>query len=511
VETPTPFQTKHASSVVSTLSCHDRVILKGYLPFTNDVAINSFVDYVLKIKRKDFIPFAERQAEFLVEHAKDCARQAQVEYQYLPGKHNKEQLAKQALLAAKGREGLILVLCVQETCPTFKLMYGDGRPRLAWTRRPQRVLYYYYNDPDFGLMHVRIQTWFPLTIQVYVNGHDWLARQLHAQKIGFVQQDNAFTECDDWVAAQSLADGFDQLDWVKLLDGWALRVNPSLSHEWLDGRKYYWVADQVEYSTDVLFTNPAALRDLYPRLLDHAALHFSAEDVLSFLGRRLHPRFDGEVLTDCKKNREPGARVKHRVKENWLKMYDKFGVILRVETVINNPREFKVRRCRERQGKSQLVWCPMNKGVSNLYHYREVSRSSNGRYLEALAAVDNPTAAYRQVEKLVEPQQVANRRHAGFNPARAADVKLFQTIMHGDHISRGFRNTDIRQRLHGDRSDPVERRRQASSLSRIFKRLHVRGVIAKIPHTYRWRVTNQGQRLLSTIITLYHQGLSQAA
>ncbi|MCX7418473.1 MAG: hypothetical protein NT013_02910, partial [Planctomycetia bacterium] len=180
------------------------------------MAINSFVDYGWKIKRKDFIPFAERQAEFLVEHAKDCARQAQVEYQYLPGKHNKEQLAKQALLASKGREGLILVLCVQETCPTFKLRYGDGRPRLAWTRSPQRVLYYYYNDPDFGLMHVRIQTWFPLTIQVYVNGHDWLARQLHAQKIGFVQQDKAFTEYDDWGRAQSLADGFVQLDWVQL-------------------------------------------------------------------------------------------------------------------------------------------------------------------------------------------------------------------------------------------------------------------------------------------------------
>ncbi len=117
--------------MVSTLPCRDRVIFKGDLPFTDDVAINSFVDYVLKFKRHDFIPFAERQAEYLVEHAKDCARQVQVEYQYLPGKHHKEQLAKQTLLAAKGREGLILVLCVQETCPTLKHLYGDGRPRLA--------------------------------------------------------------------------------------------------------------------------------------------------------------------------------------------------------------------------------------------------------------------------------------------------------------------------------------------------------------------------------------------
>ena len=148
-----------------------------------------------------------------------------------------------------------------------------------------------------------------------------------------------------------------------------------MAYDWLAGKEYYWVADQVEYSSDLLFTNPAALRELYSRLLDHAIRrggHFSAEDVLSFLGRRLHPRFDGEVLTDCKKKREPGARVKHRVKDNWLKMYDKFGLILRVETVINSPREFQVRRCRERQGVSSMVWCPMNKGVSSLSHCREV-------------------------------------------------------------------------------------------------------------------------------------------
>jgi hypothetical protein len=511
MESPEQFLSKHDSSAVSSLSCYDRLILKGYLSLTNETAMNSFVDYGLRIKRKDFIPLAEQVAETLVEHAKTAANQAGVEYRYLQGQHNKEALAKQAMLAAKGRPGLLLVLCVQETCPAFKLRYGKGRPRLAWTRRPMRVLYYYYDDPEFGLMHVRLQTWFPLTIQVYVNGHDWLARQLQARKIGFVQQDNAFTECDDWAAAQTLADQFDQQDWVKLLDGWARRVNPVLSFEWLEGRKYYWVADQVEYSTDLLFTSPQALRDLYPRLLNHATLHFSAEDVLMFLGRRLHPRFDGEVLTDCKKKREPGARVKHRVKENWLKMYDKFGLILRVETVINSPREFKVRRCRQRQGESQMVWCPMNKGICNLYHYREVSRSSNCRYLDALAAVDNPTAAYRSVEKLVEPQLVAHRRHAGFNPASAADLKLFQAVMHGDYISRGFRNRDIRQRLHGEVTDPAERRRKASALSRVFKRLHVRGLIAKIPRSYRWRTTAEGQRLLSTIIRLYDQGLSQAA
>src|SRR5207302_6456454 len=142
--------------------------------------------------------------------------------------------------------------------------------------------------------------------------------------------------------------------------------------------------------TDVLFQSRAKLAELYPRLLDHALLKFSAQDILTFLGRRLHANFDGEVLTDCKKDRLPGARIKHRMKNNWLKMYDKFGQVLRVETVINNPREFQVRRRRKRQGRWKRVWCPMNKGIANLYQYREAAHAANIRYLEALSVVNDP-------------------------------------------------------------------------------------------------------------------------
>src|SRR4029077_4930024 len=137
----------------------------------------------------------------------------------------------------------------------------------------------------------------------YVNGHDWLARQLQAHGIGFVQHDNAFTQLEDPTQAQSLADRFPRLGWVKILDRWARQVNPLLGESWLKGQGYYWVIDQAEYSTDVLFKDRPALPDLYPRVLCPARLHFGAQDILTFLGRRLLPRFDGEVLTDCKKDR----------------------------------------------------------------------------------------------------------------------------------------------------------------------------------------------------------------
>jgi hypothetical protein len=378
MKTLSRFVAKFTSLIVVVLSCFDRVIFKGHLPISNGPALEGFVDHILKIRRCDFMAFAQEQSEVLVENARRLAEEAGVEYRFLQGSHRKDRLIDEILRRRSDLvEGLIAVFCCRECCPSLKLVYGQGRPRLVNARRQQRVLDFYFLDPQLGLIHIRLTTWFPFTIQVYANGHSWLAQEMLRRRLGFNLQDNAFTALDDPRAAQELAASFAELNWTKILDRLARRVNPLMFERWFRGLSYYWVVDQAEYATDLIFTGREALAGLYPRLLDHAAVNFSAKDILGFLGRRFHPRFDGEVLTDCQKGRWPGARIKHRVKSNWLKMDDKFGRVLRIETVINDPREFRVRRLRTREGRREMVWCPMNKGVINLYRYREVALASN--------------------------------------------------------------------------------------------------------------------------------------
>jgi hypothetical protein len=496
-----PFLVKFASSIIAVLGCQDRVIFKGHLPFADEAHLNRFIDHTLRIKRKDFLAFAKDKAELLVTHAKDFAARSGAPYVYLQGRHRKEDLVRQQLRERRLSEGLVCVLCCQETGRTVKLRYGDGQPRLVFTNRPQRVLYFYFLDPQFGLRHVRVQTWFPFTTQVYVNGHDWLARQLQAAGSGFVQHDNAFTQLDDPAKAQSLAERFPRLAWVKILDRWARQVNTLLGEAWLQGQGYYWVIDQAEYSTDLLFHNRHALADLYPRLLDHACLHFSAQDILTFLGRRLHPRFDGEVLTDCKKDRWPGARVKHRVKNNWLKMYDKFGQVLRIETVINNPREFKVRRRVQRHGRSQMDWCPMNKGVANFYHYHQVAQAANARYLSALAVVDRPQASGKVLDRVHQPARLGARRRRGLNLLRVQEQHLFRAVLRGEHHVNGFRNRDIQAVLFPARvPSRAEQRRRTAHVSRLLHLLRAHGLIAKIPRAHRYRVTTKGEALMNAAL-----------
>jgi hypothetical protein len=491
------FTQKHADAILAVLHCHDRVIFKGYLPFFRDDDLHRLSDWVLQLRRKDFIPFLEQRSEELVAHAKQLAG---AHYHYFEGKPEKEALIQRLIHQHGLTEGLVAVICCKEICRGVKLRHGEGKPILSFTKRPQRVLYYYFLDPDFGLIHVRLQTFFPYTVQIHVNGHNWLGRQMAKRGLGFHQEDNTFTRLDHPDQAQRLAERFPHLPWVKVLDRWARLVNPLLKQQWLQRGPYYWVIDQAEYSTDVLFRRRADLQALYPRLIEHTLLHFSADDILKFLGRKLHPQFDGEVLTLCRKQRWPGTRIKHRMKGNWLKMYDKFGVILRIETVINQPREFHVRRQCTRKGVRQMAWCPMNKGVSNFYRYLDVARASNRRYLDALAVVDAPSATARQLDKLSKPVAFHGRRRRGLNLLHAQEQKLFLAILCGEHRLNGFRNRDIVRALDEPARNADNRRRNMQRVSRRLQLLRAHGLIKKAPHCHRYQVTVKGEAVMTAAI-----------
>jgi hypothetical protein len=120
-----------------------------------------------------------------------------------------------------------------------------------------------------------------------------------------------------------------------------------------------------------------------------------------------------------------------------------------------------------------------------------------------LALVNDPGPAYQDLRQLTEPKVVAGRSMAGFNPARAEEVRLFAAVLDGDHVARGFRNRDVRAALFGD--DGKDKARHSAAVGRLLKRLHVRQLVAKIPRTRRWRVTERGRHLLGLAVQLYRQ------
>lgn len=495
------FLEKHRDKIVGVLSCFDRLIFKGHLPFSYPAAFEAFLDH-RGILYKGFEEFVKRHSQGLKAHAEKLARQAGRPYLYLERFTKKDELAREILRRDNVTSGLVCVLSARETCRSFALRYGEGKPRLKAADRQFLVLYFYFIDREFGFMHVRLETWFPLTIQVYVNGHEWLARKMDRHRVGYRKLDNAFLGLDDPARAQRFADAMVNANWPRVLDAFARRVNPLLSDKLLHDCSYYWVTDQAEYSTDVIFRDRSSLEGLYSKLLRHATLCLSAEDVLTFLGRKLNGHFQGEVLNDCKK-RLPGARVKHRVKRNWIKMYDKFGVVLRIETVINCPREFRVRRRAKRNGEVVLGWFPMLKRVGFLDRYQSVSLAANRRYLEALSAVEDPSAAYELLDDVCEPVAFRGRRRRGLHPLRRNDLALFAAVLRGEHAIHGFRNRDIAAQLAPTSSrDPALAKKCGARVSRLLQLLRAHGLIAKIPRSRRYRLTPRGLQLMGAAIWL---------
>jgi hypothetical protein len=512
MKTVCSFCTKFASIISSVLSCFDRVLFKGHLPISRVDQFERFVDYVVKVRRADFLKVVgPKWSDRLVEHAQHFAEQSRRPYLYFTGKIDKDAWAKEQHKLSPIDAGLVGILCVMEACRTFKLAPGKDRPGFVSRYVPQRVMYYYFIDKDLGLMHVRLQTWAPFTCQVYANGHDYVARQLTKKGIAFEQVDNAFVELSDVAAAQRIADRFAKLPWPKILERYARQVNPLLHNE-LKGLSHYWVVDQAEYATDTRFVSRHALAGLFVRLLEYALLTFSPKKIFCYLGRKWHEQFNGEVQTHYKSVREPGACLKHFMKHNWLKMYDKLGLLLRVETVINQPGEFKVlRECRHRDGTTTLGWFAMCKGVGNLHHYQSHALACNRRYLQALSAVEDPTPGYDDLKTLTEPKREKGRSYAGFNPAREDEAQLFAAVLAGDHIARGFRNRDLHVTMSAAPAGDKERRRRSAAIGRILKRLHVRGLVLKVPRTRRWRVTERGRQILSDMLHAYRRYQPQAA
>jgi hypothetical protein len=512
MKTVCSFVAKFANLILWQLSCFDRVVFKGYLPFSYASKFEGFVDYVLRIRRAEFMDVvAPAWSERLVEHAKAFAARCGRIYEYFQGDIDKDAWAKEQLQRHPRRHGLIGILAVMEACPTFKLAQGEGRPCFVSRKVPQRVLYYYFWDKDLGLVHVRLQTWAPFTCQIYANGHDYVMQKMTQRGMTFEKIDNAFVSLSDPAQAQRIANRFARLPWPKILERYARLVNPLLRNE-LRGLGHYWVVDQAEYATDLLFRSKHALAGLFARLLEYALLTFSPKKVFQYLGRKWHERFEGEIQTWYKTEREPGACLKHLMKKNWLKMYDKLGLLLRVETVINQPGEFKVfRQTTHRDGSRSKGWSAMCKGVGNLHHYQRHALACNRRYLEALAVVDDPTPAYDDLRLLTERKRVQGRSSAGFNPARSHDARLFAAVLAGDNIAKGFRNQHLRRALYAVTKDPARRARQSAAIGRMLKRLHVRGLVQKVPHTRLWRITQRGRRVLGDTLATYRRYSAQAA
>ncbi len=496
------FLSRHADRVMGVVSGFDRIVFRGHLRNLMFAAgMESFLNGV-GVLRKDFGAYARRTTDQVKSASLARAEELGRPYKYLvSSRHRKEDIVRRILADSPVDEGLICILSCVEPCLTYNLHRSRQEKRLVFQLRPGKCqhLYHYFQHPRFGVMHVRLQTWFPFTVQICMNGREWLAVDLSKAGIDFIKHDNCFPYIEDVPRAQRLLSKQVKLDWPRVLDGLALQVNPALpSIVQVKRPGYYWCAHQIEWATDIMFGDSASLATIYKPLVHHAMTHFSSGDVMRFLGRRVHGAFEGEIVSDFK-NRPEGIRIKHSVCRNSVKAYDKAGSILRVETTVNNPNTLRAIRPKATTG--ELATQPIRKTVADLERSTAVSQLANERYLDALAELDQERPLQAILDPVCKHTTFRGRRVRALKPWDRDDVDLFVAINNGDFVLRGFRNGDIVDALYSRRAvDDKQKRRRRSRVSRLLRILRAHGMIRKLPKQNRYQVTRKGRQVVTAVL-----------
>lgn len=476
---------KYEPDIAGILHCYDRVIIRGYLqPLGYAKGMTKYL-YQAGIRIFDYTKFAEPLRNEIRANAERLAQENGLEIEFRSGtESNRQEERVQEILAQRGQDpGLVCVLSRMERCQAYR-PWHDKQSHYTYVKLTEGKClhyYFYFIDPELGLCHLRVPTWCPFRLQFYFNGHHALVAQLEQAGIGYEMADNAFLHIDDFAQANKLA----RLDsqWLHgKLDECARLYCPVVTSLKLS---YRWSISQAEYATDIVFRSQERLSAILPALMESLIQAVKPADIATFLGRKLDGRYQDEMGNRFNK-RWLGTRLKHRMGPTAIKMYDKFNLVLRIETTVNDVRFFQqYRQVQHRDGSTSKKFAKMKRTIYSLPPLAETLLAVNTRYLKFISAIDTPEVGHDKLQRLTETVEQKNRRYKGFNLLAEEDASLFRLLLNGQFLIQGFSNGALRQHL----SDKT-----SAQMSRLLKRLRVHGIIRKVQKRHRYYLTQFGQQ-----------------
>jgi|307.fasta_scaffold26106_2 hypothetical protein len=477
--------------------------MKGYL-WANGIAWKDYAAYVCEISKK------VKQASLAPMEA------AHRPVRYLSnGKESKEQLARTIAQQDRVVSGPICAFTAVEPCFSWRVVGNRQAQKLQLIRalRQGLFVYHYWMDETFGFMSARLQTWFPFACYIYLNGREWLARQMDQAGLRYLRYDNCFPWIEDFARAQTLMEEQMKTGWADTLDAHSHRVHPLLPELCAKyPMSYYWTCFQSEWTMDIVFRDPQQLRRLYPQLIHLGMVSFSSPDVMRFMGKKVTRKGDTcgphahEVVSDMK-TRTEGVRIKHRLGKNSIKLYDKayaaVGAVLRPEVTLNAPGQFRVfRHTAGQEQDAPMRWRPLRAGIADLHRRAEVSQKALDRYCTALARVDDTTTLRELMESIEKRVRWNGQPVRALHPFDPADLELLRTVNRGEFAINGLRNRDLQTLLYtAPAPDPASARRRSAAISRKLRLLRAHGIIHKLPHTHRYQVSDHGRLILNALLS----------
>ena len=479
---------KYKNEIHGVLHCYDRVVISGNLQqLCYAKGMTSYL-YQQNIQIFHYTKFAEPLRNLVRENAEAIANENELSIEFISKRADfrKEARVKELVEKRGTHPGLVHIFSAMEVCQAYHPWHNKQTHKTYVKMTQAKCLHYYFYfiDPDLGLCYLRVPTWCPFRLQFYFNGHNALARSLNNEQIAFEQVDNAFLRIADFEHANQLADTFDIATIHQKLDELAERFCPAVQQL---GLAYNWSIMQAEYATDVVFKNQPTLQSIYPHLLESLIQVVKPTDIATFLGRKLHGNYQDEMGNRFNK-RWLGTRLKHQMGPVSIKMYDKFNIILRIETTVNKVGFFKqYRQVQHRDGTTSSSFAPMKKTIYSLPPLAETAQAVNKRYLKFLSDIETPEVGVAKLQSLSQTQQDdKGRRYKGFNLLSEEDASFFRLLNSGEYVIHGFANKTLRQQMP---------EKSSGQLSRLLRRLRQHGLIKRVQKSYRYYLTDFGRQV----------------
>jgi hypothetical protein len=480
---------RYKDQIAGVVCCYDRIIIQGTVP--GWCYASGMTDYFYKheIRIFDYPKWAEPLRHALRENMERIAADNKIEIEFVRSRKSfrKEDRVK-AVLEKRGEQpGVVSILSAMEPCGSYKPWHDKKSHKTSLKPDDGKCLHYYvyFIDEDLGLCSLRVPTWCPFRLQFYCNGHSYLARQMQKCNIEYRVLDNAFGWIADFEKAQKLADEFRVELLHRKLDEFADLYCPVVKQFELN---YHWSLDQVEFASDIVFQKQSDLQASYERLTRTAIHTVKPDNIATFLGRKLNGNYQDEMGNRFN-TRIEGTRIKHTMGPVSIKMYDKFRLILRIETTVVNVSFFKHYREVEHKDRTRsMAWTQMKKTIYSLAPLRQLLLAANRRYLEFISAIEDNRAGSDKLNQIAQPVQENDRNYRGFNFFDREDEQLFQSLGSGEFNISGFQNKDLRRRV---------KHKNTGQISRLMKRLRTHGLIKKIGRTYKYYLTSLGKQVVA--------------
>lgn len=479
--------------------CFDRVVINGYLSaLSRPEQVVAFFREVVGERAITKEVLAKRTQEYRA-WVDAFARNHQTPFEWAEKKVRKEDYVRPHLRRweRQQKHGVYFIFKSMEQGRTFrsstpKFPTKDPDYRILAKQRSRFTHYYFYiRDETLGAFVMRVGSFFPFEITYFLNGHNFIEKELMRIGVRYRKSDNAFLSVSDPAALQAAADSFSTEVIRERLAYWTLVLGPKFSkreRQAFNLHRFYAVT-QIEYCQNFIFKRNFPIRKLFERSCELGLWHLTGDRISQFFGIRLTRLLKGKLNSTLEKFDHGHHIFRAYWKNAFIKQYEKFSTFLRNEVCSNNLADFRLK-----------------KGLDHLPAVRSHFLAILDRFTDWQAQALNVHVDFPLFQRLALPITCGSTKVPRIKLHDTRIIRLFEVMLHAGTTVSGWSAAHLHHVLiQTYRLSPDDYR--LSQLRYDLRKLKAHGLIQRDGKHYRYRLTDKGLKV-ALLFLFFHKRIA---